>query len=73
MDIMMPEMDGYKTIKAMRAEPRFAAIPVMALTAKALPDDREKAMAAGADDYLAKPADYDVLTNMAAAWCEGRR
>jgi signal transduction histidine kinase/CheY-like chemotaxis protein len=73
MDIMMPEMDGYKTIKAMRAEPRFATIPVMALTAKALPDDREKAMAAGADDYLAKPADYDVLTGMAAAWCEGRR
>jgi signal transduction histidine kinase/CheY-like chemotaxis protein len=73
MDIMMPEMDGYKTIKAMRAEPRFATIPVVALTAKALPDDREKAMAAGADDYLAKPADYDVLSNMAAAWCEGRR
>ncbi len=73
MDIMMPEMDGYKTIEAMRADPRFAAIPVLALTAKALPRDREKAMAAGADDYLAKPADYEVLVNMAAAWCEGRR
>ncbi|MBY0455512.1 MAG: response regulator [Burkholderiaceae bacterium] len=72
MDIMMPEMDGYSTIEAMRAEPRWAAIPIMALTAKALPNDREKALAAGADDYLAKPADYDVLVNMAAAWCEGR-
>jgi CheY-like chemotaxis protein len=73
MDIMMPEMDGYKTIEAMRADARFATIPVMALTAKALPRDREKALAAGADDYLAKPADYDVLVNMAAAWCQGRR
>jgi len=73
MDIMMPEMDGYKTIEAMRADSRFAAIPVIALTAKALPQDRERALAAGADDYLAKPADYDVLINMAAAWCEGRR
>lgn len=73
MDIMMPEMDGYKTIEAMRAEPAFAAIPVLALTAKAMPQDREKALAAGADDYLAKPADYEVLINMAAAWCEGRR
>jgi signal transduction histidine kinase/CheY-like chemotaxis protein len=73
MDIMMPEMDGYKTIEAMRADVRFATIPVLALTAKALPRDREKALAAGADDYLAKPADYDVLVNMAAAWCQGRR
>jgi CheY-like chemotaxis protein len=73
MDIMMPEMDGYKTIEMMRADARFATIPVMALTAKALPRDREKALAAGADDYLAKPADYDVLVNMAAAWCQGRR
>jgi len=73
MDIMMPEMDGYKTIAAMRADPHLTAIPVIALTAKALPQDREKALEAGADDYLAKPADYDVLINMAAAWCEGRR
>ena len=73
MDIMMPEMDGYKTIAAMRSDPRFNAIPVLALTAKALPSAREKALAAGADDYLAKPADYEVLINMAAAWCERRR
>jgi CheY-like chemotaxis protein len=73
MDIMMPELDGYRTIEAMRADARLATIPVLALTAKALPSDREKALAAGADDYLAKPADYDVLINMAAAWCEGRK
>ena len=73
MDIMMPEMDGYKTIAAMRAAPRLAAIPVLALTAKALPGEREKALAAGADDYLAKPADHELLINMAAAWCERRR
>ncbi len=73
MDIMMPEMDGYKTIAAMRADPRLAGVPILALTAKALPSDREQALAAGADDYLAKPADYEVLINMAAAWCEGRR
>jgi len=73
MDIMMPEMDGYKTIEAMRADTRFATVPVLALTAKAMPSDRAKALAAGADDYLAKPADYDVLINLAAAWCEGRR
>lgn len=73
MDIMMPEMDGYKTIAAMRATPHLASIPVLALTAKALSSDRAKALAAGADDYLAKPADYEVLINMVAAWCEGRR
>jgi signal transduction histidine kinase/DNA-binding response OmpR family regulator len=73
MDIMMPEMDGYTAIEAMRADPALAHIPVLALTAKALPSDRAKALAVGADDYLAKPADYEVLVNMAAAWCEGRR
>ncbi|TAN49422.1 MAG: response regulator, partial [Methylococcaceae bacterium] len=72
MDIMMPEMDGYQTIARLRADPALAAIPVLALTAKALPDDREKTLAAGADDYLSKPVDYDVLINMAVLWC-GRR
>jgi signal transduction histidine kinase/CheY-like chemotaxis protein len=73
MDIMMPEMDGYKTIQAIRADAAIKDIPILALTAKALPKDRDKVLALGADDYLAKPADYEVLVNMAAAWCQGRR
>ncbi len=73
MDIMMPEMDGYKTIETLRANAEFSHLPVIALTAKALPSDRARALAAGADDYLAKPADYDVLVNMVAAWCQGRQ
>jgi signal transduction histidine kinase/DNA-binding response OmpR family regulator len=72
MDIMMPEMDGYQTVKALRSNPALAQIPVVVLTAKALSSDREKALAAGANDYLAKPADYDMLINMAAVWCSGK-
>ena len=73
MDIMMPEMDGYETIRALRDDARLKALPVVALTAKALKADKEKALAAGADDYLAKPVDYEVLVNMARVWCEERR
>ncbi|CAK0781048.1 hypothetical protein CCP3SC15_870003 [Gammaproteobacteria bacterium] len=69
MDIMMPEMDGYQTIAQIRANPVLTHIPVVALTAKALPSDREKTLTSGADDYLSKPVDYDVLINMAAIWC----
>lgn len=72
MDIMMPEMDGYQTITAIRSNPALAKIPVVVLTAKALSSDREKALAAGADDYLAKPADYDVLISMASVWCASK-
>lgn len=72
MDIMMPELDGYQTIAAIRATPALAAIPVLALTAKAMLQDRENALAAGADDYLSKPVDYDTLINACAAWCAQR-
>ncbi len=73
MDIMMPGMDGYQTISALRRNPAMAATPVVVLTAKSLPADREQALAAGADDYLAKPADFDMLVNMAAVWCANKR
>ena len=68
MDIMMPEMDGYQAIAALRAKPAFAELPIIALSAKALPQDRDKALAAGADDYLVKPVDYGVLLSMVARY-----
>jgi hypothetical protein len=72
MDIMMPELDGYQTLAAMRAHPDLARIPVVALSAKAMPQDREKALAAGADDYLSKPVELEALVNTAAQWRHGR-
>jgi len=68
-DIMMPEMDGYQTIAAVRANPKLAALPIIALSAKAMPEDRKNILDTGADDYLSKPVDYDVLSNMVALWC----
>ncbi|HEY6876739.1 MAG TPA: response regulator, partial [Polyangiales bacterium] len=67
MDMMMPGLDGYETIRALRRDPRFAALPIIAVTARAMKNDRERCMLAGATDYLSKPLDPDLLLAMIGA------
>ncbi|MDR3429334.1 response regulator [Silvimonas sp.] len=68
MDIMMPEMDGYTAMRHLRKDPRFARLPIIAVTANAMRDDQEKCLAAGANDYLAKPIDLDKLLSLIRVW-----
>ena len=68
MDIMMPEMDGYQTMAAIRELPQFEKLPIISLTAKAMKGDREKSIASGASDYITKPVDTDQLLSLMRVW-----
>ena len=71
MDIMMPVMDGYETMKQIRAQEKFDKLPIIALTAKAMKEDRTQCIAAGANDYLPKPVNLDRLFSTMRVWLYG--
>jgi CheY-like chemotaxis protein/signal transduction histidine kinase/CHASE3 domain sensor protein len=68
MDIMMPEMDGLTAMREIRKQPQWQKLPIIALTAKAMKDDQEKCLQAGANDYIAKPLDVDKLLSLIRVW-----
>ena len=68
MDMVMPEMDGYETIKMIRQYPHYSEIPIIAITAKNMIGDRERCIIAGASDYISKPVDTDQLLSLLRVW-----
>jgi len=68
MDIMMPEMDGLEAIRKIREKSQWSKLPIIALTAKAMPDDRDSCLEAGASDYISKPLNTDVLLSLVRVW-----
>jgi CheY-like chemotaxis protein len=68
MDLMMPEMDGYEAMRALREMPQFKSLPIIALTAKAMKGDREESITAGASDYITKPVDIEQLLSLMQVW-----
>jgi CheY-like chemotaxis protein len=70
MDVMMPEMDGYETMRRIRENPAFRQLPIISLTAKAMKGDREKCLQAGASDYVAKPVNTEQLLSLVRMWLQ---
>ena len=68
MDIMMPEMDGYEAMTHIRKQERLKTLPIIALTAKAMKDDKQKCIDAGANDYITKPVDVERLLTLMRVW-----
>ncbi len=73
MDIMMPNMDGYETMSVIRTQMKLTDLPIIALTAKAMKNDRDKSLEAGASDYISKPLNLDQLISVLRVWLVSKR